>query len=105
MVPLNVRLRGCQEDKRARQIRNGQQASRVASAMHAETSSGNDPFAKFKGLICEMNARLEEKASADATHTRLFRKSLAETKGQLITDNADLLLTEDALAENTATLS
>ena len=42
-----------------------QLASRVASAMHAQTSNGVDPFAKVKGLIREMIARLEEKASAD----------------------------------------
>ena len=28
----------------------------------------DDPFAKVKGLISDMIARLEEKASADATH-------------------------------------
>ena len=43
-------------------------ASRIDSAMQAETSNGDDPFAKVKGLISDMIARLEEKASADATH-------------------------------------
>ena len=42
-------------------------ASRVASAMYAETSYGDDPFAKVKGLISDIIVRLEEKASADAT--------------------------------------
>ena len=41
--------------------------SRVASAMHAETSYGDDPFAKVKGSISDMISRLEEKASEDAT--------------------------------------
>ena len=41
-----------------------QLASRVASAIHVETCSGDDPFAKVKGLTSEMS-----------------RKSLAETKG------------------------
>ena len=45
-----------------------QLASRLASAMYAETSYGDDPFAKVKGLISDMIARLEEKASEDATH-------------------------------------
>ena len=45
-----------------------QLASRVTSAMHAESSNGDDPFAKLKSLISEMIARLEEEASADATH-------------------------------------
>ena len=44
-----------------------QLASRVASAMHAESSNG-DPFAKVKSLISEMIAKLEEEASAGATH-------------------------------------
>ena len=33
--------------------------------MHAETSNGHDPFAEVKGLISDMIARLEEKASED----------------------------------------
>ena len=45
-----------------------QLASRVTSAMHAESSNGDDPFAKVKSLINEMIARLEEEASAVATH-------------------------------------
>ena len=43
-------------------------ASRVDPAMHAETSNDDDLCAKVKGLIGDMIARLEEKASADATH-------------------------------------
>ena len=41
-----------------------QLASRVDFAIHAETSNGNDPFAKVKGLISDMIKRLEEKAFA-----------------------------------------
>ena len=44
-----------------------QLASRVDFEIHAETSNGDDPFAKVKGLISDINKRLEEKASADAT--------------------------------------
>ena len=40
-----------------------QLASRVDFAMHAETSHGDDPFAKVKGLISDMITRLEEKLS------------------------------------------
>ena len=43
-----------------------QLASRVTSAMHAESSNGDHPFAKVKSLVSEMIARLEEEASAVA---------------------------------------
>ena len=39
--------------------------SRVDFAMHAETSKGDDPFAKVEGVIVDMITRLEEKASED----------------------------------------
>ena len=45
-----------------------QLASRVTSAMHAESSNGDGLFAKVKSLIGVMIARLEEEVSADATH-------------------------------------
>ena len=45
-----------------------QLASRVTSAMYAESSHGDYPFAKVKGLISEMIARQEDEVSADATH-------------------------------------
>ena len=53
-----------------------QLASRVAPAMHTETSNGDDPFAKVEGLISDMIARLEEKASADATHKAFEAKHI-----------------------------
>ena len=53
-----------------------QLASRVDSAMHAETSNGDDPFAKVKGLISDMIKRLEEKASADADHKAFETKHI-----------------------------
>ena len=45
-----------------------QLASCLTSTIHAESSNGDDPFAKVKSLISGMIARLEEEASADATH-------------------------------------
>ena len=42
-----------------------QLASRVDSAMHAEISNGDDPFAKVEDVISDMITRLEEKASED----------------------------------------
>ena len=56
------------EPKGEHSIELAQLASRVDSAMHAEISSDDDPFAKVLGLISVMSTRLEEKASADATH-------------------------------------
>ena len=40
--------------------------------MYAEISKGDNPFAKVKGLISDMIARLDEKASPDVTHTEIF---------------------------------
>ena len=53
-----------------------QLASRVDSAMHAETSDGDDPFAKVKGLISDMIKSLEEKAPADATYKAFEAKHI-----------------------------
>ena len=50
--------------------------SRVDFAMHAEISNDDDPFAKVKGLISDVVARLEEKASADATHSAFEAKHI-----------------------------
>ena len=60
-----------------------QLASRVTSAMHAESSNGDDPFAKVKSLISEVIARLEEEASADATHKRIVTGMLDAVESEL----------------------
>merc|ERR1719436_179238 len=54
-------------------------ASRIASAMRSSTGTGDDPFAKVKGLIADMIAKLEAEAEADATHKAYCDKELAET--------------------------
>merc|ERR1719433_2370903 len=54
-------------------------ASRIASAMRSSTGTGDDPFAKVKGLIADMIAKLEADAEADATHKAYCDKELAET--------------------------
>ena len=56
------------EPKGEHSIELTQLASRVDSAMHAEISIDDDPFARFKVLINDMIARLEEKAFANAIH-------------------------------------
>ena len=50
--------------------------------MHAESSNGDDPFAKVKGLISEMISRLEDKASPDATHKAYCDKELSESRAR-----------------------
>ena len=57
-------------------------ASRIDSAMHDEISNGDDPFAKFKGLISDMITRSEEKASADDTHNANHKASEAKQISQ-----------------------
>jgi len=53
-----------------------QLASRMAAAMHSE---GGDPFAKVKGLIADMLAKLESQAGADATKKAYCDKELSES--------------------------
>ena len=53
-----------------------QLASCVDFAIHAEASSGDDPFAKVKGLISGMITRSEEKTSADAKHKAFEAKHI-----------------------------
>jgi len=55
-----------------------QLASRVASVMHAGEESGEDVFAKVKGLISDLLARLEDEAAADATEKAFCDKELRE---------------------------
>merc|ERR1719411_1990064 len=44
--------------------------------------TGADPFAKIKGLISDMMAKLEEAADADATEKAYCDKELAETRAK-----------------------
>merc|ERR1719189_1215524 len=53
-----------------------QLATRMDAAMHSGVA---DPFAKVKGLISDMIAKLEEAAGADATEKAFCDKELSET--------------------------
>jgi len=56
-----------------------QLASRMSAVMKSSSRSGDDPFAKVKGLISDMIARLESEADADATEKAYCDKELGET--------------------------
>jgi len=57
-----------------------QLASRMASAIRFGNASSEDPFAKVKGLIGDMIARLEEDGKADASHKAYCDKQIGETQ-------------------------
>merc|ERR1719197_555178 len=59
-----------------------QLASRMSSAIRLGTSTGDDPFAKVKGLITDLIARLEKEAAADAAEKAYCDKEMGETKAK-----------------------
>jgi len=59
-----------------------QLASRMASAIRFGTASGDDPFAKVRGLISDMIATLMEDGKADASHKAYCDKQLGETNAK-----------------------
>merc|ERR1719497_271153 len=59
-----------------------QLASRLEMTVRTNSAQVSDPFAKVKGLISDMIARLEEAADADATEKAYCDKEMAETKAK-----------------------
>jgi hypothetical protein len=59
-----------------------QLASRVAAAVKYATRTGDDPFAKIRGLIEDMIAKLQTEASADATEKAYCDEELSKTAEQ-----------------------
>mmetsp|Transcript_23027 Transcript_23027/g.62780 ORF Transcript_23027/g.62780 Transcript_23027/m.62780 type:complete len:711 (-) Transcript_23027:47-2179(-) len=68
-------------------------ARRMASAMRYSTASGDDPFAKVKGLIRDMIETLAKDANADATHKAYCDKEMGDTaqKTEDLTGSLDRL--------------
>jgi len=59
-----------------------QLAMQVASDVRVSESSGEDPFAKIKGLITGMIETLEKEAAADAEHKAFCDKELGENEAK-----------------------
>merc|ERR1719326_806536 len=57
-----------------------QLAMRMASVVRVSSASGDDPFAKIKGLISDMIEKLEAEAAADAEHKAFCDKELSENE-------------------------
>jgi len=54
----------------------------MASVVRLSTEAGDDPFAKVKGLISDLIARLEKEATADAEKKAYCDRELAATQGK-----------------------
>jgi len=72
-----------------------QLASRIAAVAKYGAAAGEDPFAKIKGLISDMIAKLEKEAEEDATEKAYCDEEMAKTEAK----KADL---EDIVAKLTA---
>jgi len=54
------------------------------------TNTGADPFAKIKGLISDMIAKLEDEAAADAEHKAFCDKELSENEAKEADKQAEI---------------
>jgi hypothetical protein len=59
-----------------------QLASRIAVVLKYKSSGGNDPFAKVKGLITEMLAKLEAEGEAEATEKAYCDEQMSKTEAK-----------------------
>lgn len=84
-----------------------QLAARIGAVVSASSRTGEDPFAKVKGLIQDMVERLEKEASEDATKKAYCDKELAETNTKKVdkTGKIEKLSTEiDQMSARSAQL-
>merc|ERR1719325_346388 len=85
-----------------------QLASRMTAAIRFGSSGGEDPFAKVKGLIENMIAKLEAEAKAEATEKAYCDEEMAKTeekRGELMDDVSKLTAKIDQATSKSATLS
>jgi len=64
-----------------------QLVSRIQAVITLGVGNSDDPFAKVKGLISDMIAKLEKEADADATQKAYCDKELSETKAKKSAQN------------------
>jgi len=84
-----------------------QLANRMAAAARMGAASGEDPFAKVKGLISDMIEALIKEAEADAAHKAYCDKEMSETKAKKeeLTDEITALTTKiDKMSADSAKL-
>jgi len=84
-----------------------QLASRIAAVERFGSVSGEDPFAKIKGLVSDMIAKLESEASSEATEKAYCDEQMAKTeekKGELEEDISKLTSKIDKAAAASAGL-
>merc|ERR1719499_767003 len=84
-----------------------QLASRIAAVAKFGASNGEDPFAKIKGLIRDMIAKLEKEANEEATEKAYCDEQIAKTefkKGELEDDIAKMTSQIDQAAARSAQL-
>merc|ERR1719264_641619 len=85
-----------------------QLASRMTAAIRFGASGGEDPFAKVKGLIESMIAKLEAEAKAEATEKAYCDEEMAKTeakRSELMDDVSKLSAKIDQATSKSATLS
>jgi len=84
-----------------------QLASRIAAVAKYGVAAGEDPFAKIKGLITDMIAKLEKEAEEDAEEKAYCDEEMKKTeakKAELEEDLAKLVAKLDQDAANSARL-
>merc|ERR1719343_1051412 len=84
-----------------------QLASRISAVARYGGMNGEDPFAKIKGLIMDMIAKLEKEAEDEATEKAYCDEQMAKTefkKGELEDDIAKMTSKIDTAAAKSAQL-